>query len=239
MSLVGYLIAVGAVAVGACIQGTLGFGLGLIAAPVLALVDKDLIPGPLLLIGVATTTTVFLRERGSVDWRGMKWAIVGRVAGTAIGAWAVVAFTKDALIVALSLSVILGVVMSVAGWNFRPTTPSLIGAGTLSGIMGTLTSIGGPPMALVYQKESAQRLRSTLAGFFLIGATLSVASLFAGGEFGWHELRLGLALIPGLVLGLGTSRKVARFLDNRYTRPAVLGFSALSSLTLLIQIFAD
>ena len=239
MSLVGYLIAIGAVTVGACIQGTLGFGLGLIAAPVLALVDKDLIPGPLLLIGVATTTTVFLRERGSVDWRGMKWAIVGRVVGTGIGAWAVVAFTKDALIVALSLSVILGVVMSVAGWNFRPTTPSLIGAGTLSGIMGTLTSIGGPPMALVYQKESAQRLRSTLAGFFLVGATLSVASLFAGGEFGWHELRLGLALIPGLVLGLGMSRKVARFLDNRYTRPAVLGFSALSSLTLLIQIFAD
>jgi uncharacterized membrane protein YfcA len=239
VSLVGYLVAVGAVAIGACIQGTLGFGLGLIAAPVLALVDKDLIPGPLLLIGVATTTTVFLRERGSVDWRGMKWAIVGRVAGTGIGAWAVVAFSKDALIVALSLSVILGVVMSVAGWNFRPTTPSLIGAGTLSGIMGTLTSIGGPPMALVYQKESAQRLRSTLAGFFLIGATLSVASLFAGGEFGWHEFRLGLALIPGLVLGLGTSRKMARFLDNRYTRPAVLGFSALSSLTLLIQIFAE
>lgn len=239
MSLVGYLVAIGAVAIGACIQGTLGFGLGLIAAPVLALVDKDLIPGPLLLIGVATTTTVFLRERGSVDWRGMKWAIVGRVAGTAIGAWAVVAFSKDALIVALSLSVILGVIMSVAGWNFRPTTTSLIGAGTLSGIMGTLTSIGGPPMALVYQKESAQRLRSTLAGFFLIGATLSVASLFAGGEFGWHELRLGMALIPGLVIGLGSSRRVARFLDNRYTRPAVLGFSALSSLTLLIQIFVD
>lgn len=239
MSLVGYLVAIGAVAIGACIQGTLGFGLGLIAAPVLALVDKDLIPGPLLLIGVATTTTVFLRERGSVDWRGMKWAIVGRVAGTAIGAWAVVAFSKDALIVALSLSVILGVIMSVAGWNFRPTTTSLIGAGTLSGIMGTLTSIGGPPMALVYQKESAQRLRSTLAGFFLIGATLSVASLFAGGEFGWHELRLGVALIPGLVIGLGSSRRMARFLDNRYTRPAVLGFSALSSLTLLIQIFVD
>jgi uncharacterized membrane protein YfcA len=239
VSLVGYLVAIGAVAIGACIQGTLGFGLGLIAAPVLALVDKDLIPGPLLLIGVATTTTVFLRERGSVDWRGMKWAIVGRVAGTAIGAWAVVAFSKDALIVALSLSVILGVIMSVAGWNFRPTTTSLIGAGTLSGIMGTLTSIGGPPMALVYQKESAQRLRSTLAGFFLIGATLSVASLFAGGEFGWHELRLGMALIPGLVIGLGSSRRVARFLDNRYTRPAVLGFSALSSLTLLIQIFVD
>ncbi len=239
MSLVGYLIAIGAVAIGACIQGTLGFGLGLIAAPVLALVDKDLIPGPLLLIGVATTTTVFLRERGSVDWRGMKWAIVGRVAGTAVGAWAVVAFSKDALIVALSLSVILGVIMSVAGWNFRPTTTSLIGAGTLSGIMGTLTSIGGPPMALVYQKESAQRLRSTLAGFFLIGATLSLASLFAGGEFGWHELRLGVALIPGLVIGLGSSRRMARFLDNRYTRPAVLGFSALSSLTLLIQIFVD
>ncbi len=239
MTLAGYLVAVLAVTTGAAIQGTLGFGLGLIAAPVLALVDKDLIPGPLLMIGVATTTTVFLRERGDVDWRGMRWAIVGRVIGTGLGAWAVVVFSKDALIVALSLSVILGVIMSVAGWNFRPTTPVLIGAGTLSGVMGTLTSIGGPPMALVYQKETAQKLRSTLAGFFLIGATLSVASLFAGGEFGWHELRLGLALIPGLVIGLTLSRRVARFLDNRYTRPAVLAFSAISSLTLLVQILVD
>jgi uncharacterized membrane protein YfcA len=239
MSVFGYLVAILAVTTGAAIQGTLGFGLGLIAAPVLALVDKDLIPGPLLMIGVATTTVVFLRERGEVDWAGMRWAIVGRIAGTFLGAWAVIAFSKDALIVALSLSVILGVLMSVAGWNFRPTTASLLGAGTLSGIMGTLTSIGGPPMALVYQKETAQRLRSTLAGFFLIGATLSVASLLLGGEFGRHELQLGLALIPGLVIGLGVSRKVARFLDNRYTRPAVLGFSALSSLTLLIQIFVD
>lgn len=238
MTVFGYIVAILAVTTGAAIQGTLGFGLGLIAAPVLALVDKDLIPGPLLMIGVATTTVVFLRERGEVDWGGMRWAIVGRVAGTFLGAWAVIAFSKDALIVALSLSVILGVLMSVAGWNFRPTTASLLGAGTLSGVMGTLTSIGGPPMALVYQKETAQRLRSTLAGFFLIGATLSVGSLLVGGEFRWHELRLGLALIPGLVIGLGISRKVARFLDNRYTRPAVLGFSALSSLTLLIQIFA-
>jgi uncharacterized membrane protein YfcA len=238
MTVLGYVVAILAVTTGAAIQGTLGFGLGLIAAPVLALVDKDLIPGPLLMIGVATTTVVFLRERGEVDWAGMRWAIVGRIAGTFLGAWAVIAFSKDALIVALSLSVILGVLMSVAGWNFRPTTASLLGAGTLSGVMGTLTSIGGPPMALVYQKETAQRLRSTLAGFFLIGATLSVASLLIGGEFGQHELHLGLALIPGLIIGLGISRKVARFLDNRYTRPAVLGFSALSSLTLLIQIFA-
>jgi len=49
------------VAVGAMIQGSLGFGLGLVSAPALALIDATFIPGPLLLVGVAVMLTVFFR----------------------------------------------------------------------------------------------------------------------------------------------------------------------------------
>lgn len=239
MSLVGYLIAIGIVTIGTTIQGSLGFGLGLVAAPVLALIKDELIPGPLLLVGLAVTTSVFIREHGSVDWSGMKWALVGRVIGTVLGAVFVVVTSKDFLIVTMSLMLIAGVLMSSIGWRVAPNPSTLVTAGTLSGVMGTLTSVGGPPIALVYQHETAQKLRSTLAGFFLFGASFSLVSLAIGGGMGVHELRLGFVLLPGFFLGLVASRWAAKFLDNGYSRPAVLIFSAGSSLVLLIQVLVS
>jgi uncharacterized membrane protein YfcA len=236
MSAIGMAAALVIVAVGACIQGSLGFGLGLIAAPVLALIDEDFVPGPLLFVGVVLTIIVAARERASLDWHGIRFALVGRVLGTVIGTFAISVVSDDGLVAMLAGSILLAVVLSVAGWQVRPTPGTLIGAGTVSGVMGMLTSIGGPPMALVYQRERAAQLRTTLAGYFLFGASLALAALALGGEFRGHELVLGLTLLPGLAGGLLASRWLGRYLDHGWTRPAVLAFSALSALLLVVQL---
>jgi len=236
MSPVALVAALLVVAIGACIQGSLGFGLGLIGAPVLALIDEDFVPGPLLFIGVVLTAIVAARERGALDWRGIRWALVGRVFGTAIGTIAITRVSEDGLVALLAVSILVAVALSVAGWHVRPTPTTLVGAGTVSGVMGMLTSVGGPPMAIVYQRERAAQLRTTLAGFFLFGASLALAALVLGGEFGVHELGLGLLLLPGLAMGLLASRWLGRYLDHGWTRPAVLAFSALSAALLLVQL---
>jgi hypothetical protein len=46
VSLPGYFIALGAVVIGAIAQRSVGFGFGMLAAPVLALIDEVLVPGP-------------------------------------------------------------------------------------------------------------------------------------------------------------------------------------------------
>ena len=48
--------------------------------------------------------------------------------------------------------------MSAKKWNIVATKKNITIAGTASGIMGTLTGIGGPPMAIVYQNSSAEKL---------------------------------------------------------------------------------
>ena len=225
------------VAVGAMIQGSLGFGLGLVSAPALALIDATFIPGPLLLVGVAVTLTVFLRERGAVDWKGMKWAIFGRVIGTIAGGWAVVAFSKDAVIVLVAVLVLAGVLMTSIGWKIKTNRITLSTAGVVSGIMGTLTSVGGPPMALVYQRETAQKLRATLAGFFLVGATFSLLTLAVSGGMSQHDFVLGALMLPGYLIGMIANRWASKFLDKGYSRVAVLSFSALSSIVLLLEVY--
>ena len=219
------------------IQGSLGFGLGLVSAPALALIDATFIPGPLLLVGVAVTLTVFLRERGAVDWKGMKWAIFGRVIGTIAGGWAVVAFSKDAVIVLVAVLVLAGVLMTSIGWKIKTNRITLSTAGLVSGVMGTLTSVGGPPMALVYQRETAQKLRATLAGFFLVGATFSLLTLAVSGGMTQHDFALGALMLPGYVIGMIANRWASRFLDKGYSRVAVLTFSALSSIVLLLEVY--
>ena len=232
-----YVLAVLVVAVGAMIQGSLGFGLGLVSAPALALIDATFIPGPLLLVGVAVTLTVFLRERGAVDWKGMKWAIFGRVIGTIAGGWAVVAFSKDAVIVLVAVLVLAGVLMTSIGWKIKTNRITLSTAGIVSGVMGTLTSVGGPPMALVYQRETAQKLRATLAGFFLVGATFSLLTLAVSGGMSQHDFALGALMLPGYVIGMIANRWASKFLDKGYSRVAVLTFSALSSIVLLLEVY--
>lgn len=223
------------VAIGACIQGTVGFGLGLVAAPLLAMLDPDFVPGPLLFVGVPLTVLVAVKERASLDFHGIRWAIAGRVPGTIAGSVAVALLPEGPLVVLLGLVVLVAVVLSIGGWHVAPTTGTLVTAGVASGFMGTATSIGGPPVAMVYQRHTGAQLRATLAAYFLFGAAFSLAALAAAGEFGGRELTMGLTLLPGVVGGFSLSWLVARALDRGYTRAAVLGFSAVSAVVLIAQ----
>jgi uncharacterized membrane protein YfcA len=233
-----YVIALGAVAIGALTQGAVGFGFGMLTAPILALVDESLVPGSVLILAVIVAAIVAWQERGALDWRGIKWALLGRAVGTALGVLVVSWLSREQFAVVLGTSILVAVALSIAGWHVRPTPRTLVGAGTVSGVMGTLTSIGGPPMALVYQRERAAELRSTLAGFFLFGASLAILSLWASGELGGRQVVDGLLLLPGLVLGVVAARMLGRYLDHGWTRPAVLALCTAAAVALIVDAIA-
>jgi hypothetical protein len=108
-------------------------------------------------------------------------------------------------------------------------------AGTLSGIAGTISSIGGPPMALVYQHERGPSVRGTMSAIFVVGTWISIAGLWWAGRFGNVELLLGLVLMPAILAGFAVSRYTAAWLDRRRTRPAILAVSAVSALVILVR----
>ena len=63
---------------GAWVQGTIGFGVALVAAPLLVLVDPGLVPGPLLAAAVPLNLLVWYREREAVESGGLRWPILSR-----------------------------------------------------------------------------------------------------------------------------------------------------------------
>lgn len=223
------------VAVGAVVQGSVGIGLAILAAPVLALIEPRFVPGPLLLCGFVLTLLMTYRERESVDFAGLQWALLGRLAGTIAAAVFLSAVSRDVLDVAFGTLVLLGVALSTGGVHLRPTPPNAMVAGTLSGFMGTISSIGGPPMALIYQAECGVRVRGTLSGFFLIGTAGSMVALWLIGRFGGEEIVATVGLLPGIVAGFALSTKTARLLDRRGIRPLLLLLSAVAGVAVLVR----
>src|SRR5690606_22140223 len=112
-----------------CLQGAIGFGLGMMAAPVLAIVRPDLLPATLILLTVALSVAMFLRERTSVDWRIVMWALIGRIPGVVLGALAVALLPSAALSLILAAAVLGGVAFSLVGWKPAPTTGNVMIAG--------------------------------------------------------------------------------------------------------------
>ena len=224
-----WAIALVAVFVGACAQGAIGFGLGMLAAPVLAIMDGDFVPAPLLMVAMVLTILVAIPRAGGLDWFGLRWAIVGRIPGSIAGTIAVVLLPERGLIVLFAVLVLVGVAVSAAGWSVEPTSGTLLSAGAASGLMGSVTSIGGPPMALVYQRRSGPELRATLAAFFVFGSTLSITLLAIAGELHRADIGRAALLMPAMLLGYLASRVLSSVLDRGFVRPVLLGFSAFTA----------
>ena len=233
MSLIDFLLATTAVLLGAVVQGTIGFGLGLLAAPLLMMIDPRLVPGPILVSSVVLTILLARREWHAVQRNDLGWAVAGRVVGTLFAMGALSVLSDQRLKLLFGILVLSAVGLTVTGLKIRPAPKTLGLVGMVSGFMGTLTSIGGPPIALLYQHESGPRIRATLSAFFIVGVGLSLAGLAGVGRFGLVELKLGGYLIPGVLIGYGVSRFTAGMVDKGFIRPAVLVVSAMAGLAVI------
>ena len=223
------------VVVGALVQGSVGMGLGLVTVPFLLQIDPVFVPGPILAAGLLLNLLMVRRERQELNLFEVKWAVLGRVLGTIIASLTLSQLPQDQSAIAAGLAILLAVGLSFSGLSVEPAIGTLLGAGTVSGIMGTLASVGGPPMALLFQKQKGPQLRATLSGYGLLGGLASVLGLVFVGSFRLPEVQATLFFLPAILVGYLLSGKLVSLLDAGYTRSAVLIVSAASSVVLLVR----
>jgi uncharacterized protein len=231
----GYAVVLVVVAVGAAVQGSVGFGANLLAAPVLAVIEPEALPATLTLLILPLAVAMVRRERQGVDWPAVGWLMVGRVPGTVIGSLVVAAVAGDTLSVLAGVGVLVAVGMSLLTTTVPITRGTTVAAGVASGAMGTATSIGGPPMALLYQHHEGPTLRATLAAAFSLGTVLSLVALALAGAVAPWQLALALALFPGTVVGIAVSHRLISRLDGAWLRPTVLAFAAVTAAAAVVR----
>ncbi|WP_231618982.1 sulfite exporter TauE/SafE family protein [Nonomuraea sp. SBT364] len=222
-----------AVFLGAVVQGSVGFGLGLVGVPVLTMLDPAVMPGAMQVVNMTLPLFTLAVEWRRVDWRGLGFALLGRLPGSVVGAVIVVYVSIHALSVFVAVMVLAAVGLTARAVSLPRNGVTITSAGFVSGITGTATGIGGPPVALVYQTAKGPQIRATLAMFFFLGAAQSIVILALVDHLPARALTTGAALLVPMILGFLVSGPLRRHLDQGKVRVAILAVAAASALGLI------
>lgn len=231
-------VLVATLVVAAGIQGLVGLGLGLVSAPVVVLLAPQLMPQLLLWLAMLMPMVTLVREHHDIDWRGLGWSLPSRIPGTAVGVALVASVSTATLGLMVGVMVLLSVLLTVRAVRVPVNRRSLVSAGFVSGVTGTTTSIGGPPMALLYQHRSPSQIRSTLAVYFIGGAALSLAGLGLAWALERSTFLLAASMVPALVVGFALSRLLVHRVPAHQIRAGVLWVCGLSAVVVLVRSLA-
>lgn len=223
------------VLLGGLIQGVIGYGMNLVVVPILAVLVPGSVPGAMVLLSMPMTLTMLLREHHAIDWLGVRWIVVGRLPGTLVGLAVLAALPDAQLAFAIGIAIILGVALSVIHPGLPVERRTAFGAGVLSGVSDTTASIGGPPLALLYQHSPPHTFRATLATSFLIGAAVTATALALRGHLSGEQLQLTAIFLAPMLVGLVLSGPLARRIQSSTLRPIVLGVAAIAGLVAAIR----
>lgn len=219
----------------AFVQGAVGIGFALIMAPVFGFVDATYLPVTLLILMLPLNFLVAWRERQAIDRRGASWITAGRFFGTFLGMAVLIALSVRQLEIAVGLLTVLAAGVALLSPPFSPTPPASVGVGLFTGITETATGIGGPPLALLYQHASGPILRSTVATCFLVGEMISLLILLLAGRVEQNQILAALYLVPAVLVGSSLSRVVHAHINGQGLRLAVLIFSIVSGVALILK----
>lgn len=203
-------------------QSSIGFGLAIIAAPVLFFIDPLYVPAPITISAFTLSLANAAKHWHAISFAGLKFAIIGRVPGTIAGGLLLFWISQEQLALWLGISVIAAVGLSLSNVMFKPTPGSLFSAGFLSGFMGTSSSIGGPPMALVMQHEGNDFIRANMAAFFCVSCLMSLLMLATIDRFGMEHVIIALPLMPATLLGYWVAMKTLHLISHQNLRRASL-----------------
>lgn len=235
LTLAEYLIAATAIVVGATVQGSIGFGLNLLSAPVIAIVHPEALPAAIIILALPLSVATAVRERHSMDRDAVRWLTWAAIPGTAIGLAIVRVVSTDTLAVIIGVIAVFGVMISLISRPIAVTRSSAGITGFASSIMGTASGVGGPPVGVLFQRHDGPVVRSTLGAFFALTGVPTIVGLVAVGKVHAHDLEFAAVLLPPMVFGLAVSRFFHGWVDRGWMRPVILVLSGTAGVVAIIH----
>ncbi|MGY3572510.1 sulfite exporter TauE/SafE family protein [Vibrio paucivorans] len=221
--------------VGSFVQTAIGFGLAIVAAPLLFLISPDYVPAPICLVALFISVLNALKHRANVSIGGLKMALIGRIPGSIAGGVLLVMVSTDMLALWLGVLVLFAVGVSLLPFRIEPTPARMGVAGFFSGFFGTSSAIGGPPMALLLQHQDANQLRGNLSAFFVFSSIISLIIQMPAGFLNWHHVWITIPLIPASWLGYKLAMLTTQSLPKEKIRIGALLLCSVSGLTAVWQ----
>ena len=217
----------------AFVNGALGYGFSSLTVP-LALVfytNRILNPAVVLIEIFLNLYVLFINLNGvPAVWKRVFPILVGLLPGIAVGAF-VLASLQPGWIKFGTYTVILPLILvQAAGWRRPIRSTWLIGLpfGTALGILYSVTTISGPPLAILFNNQGLVKseFRAGLALVRVAESSVTAIVYYQLGLFIAESQNILLAFVPSVVLGVPLGAYLIRRLDAGTFRRISMSFDA-------------
>lgn len=214
--------------IGCAVQTALGFGMAVVAAPIIVLFKPEWVPAILTVVVLGLSIKNAWNLRSNVDWKLITPPMISRIPGTIIGAWVLTQVPHHILQLMVASMVFVAILVTAFAKPFKAGITSMSIAGFISGFTGSTTAIGGPPMALVMQHGANNNTRANLSIYFGYSCMLSLLTYQAMGIMTKELWLTGFSFIPVALAGFYAGINLRGWVDTRF-RPLLLILCSISA----------
>lgn len=222
-------------------QRVTGFGFGILMMTLLPVLAPSYAEATALsgLLAIFTALVPAIQSRKSLNWKKLLPILLIFLVTSWLGVLLLARLDSS-----LMKHVVGGVLVAVSLWFFitggrirlAPTLPVQAGMGTLSGLMGGLFAMQGPPAVIYFLavSDTKEEYIALTQWYFLIG-NIFMAFFRAGSGFITPAvLKLWCVAIPGVFLGLFLGAKVYKKIRTEELRRVIYAFLLIAGLLAIL-----
>jgi len=217
----------------AAVNGALGYGFSSLTVPVALLFFTNRVINPaLVLVEVVVNSYVLFINRKSLPqvWKRALPIIYGLVPGIVIGSF-ILSHVNPGAVKLMTYTIVLPLILlQAAGIRRHIHSERAIGVpfGTGIGILYSVTTISGPPLALMFNNQGyvKQEFRAGLSLIRIIESTLTAIAYYFLGLYSLESTRILYLIVPSVIIGIPAGALIIRHVEAETFRRVCMSFDA-------------
>ena len=227
------IVLAGIVLFAAFVNGALGYGFSSLTVPIALLFYSNRILNPaVVLIEVVINFYVLIINLNGVRavWRRVFPIVIGLLPGIAVGALVLTSLQPGWIKFGTYTVILPLILIQAAGWRrpIRSTWLSGLPFGTALGILYSVTTISGPPLAILFNNQGLVKneFRAGLALVRVVESSVTAIVYYQLGLFIAESANILLMFVPSVVIGIPLGAYLIRRLDAETFRRTCMSFDA-------------
>ena len=219
--------------IAAIVNGALGYGFSSITVPVALLFLSNRVLNPaLILIEVALNAYVLWVNRNALAdvWRRVAPVVIGLAPGVIAGTLIVAHVSPSWLKLVSYLMLLPLILVQAAGYRRPIRAERSVGAvfGTGVGVLYSVTTISGPPLAVALNNQgfTKQEFRAALGVVRLAESSMTAIAYLVAGLFTADSMQLVPVILPSVLIGIPIGAFVIRHVRSETFRRVCMSFDA-------------
>ncbi len=220
--------------VAATVNGALGYGFSSITVPVALLFYTNRILNPaLVLVELVINGYVLFINRKSIPniWWRVAPILIGLVVGVAIGSY-ILSLVDPAWVKFVTYFMLLPLILLQAAGIRKPIQAEktiAIPFGVAIGTLYSVTTISGPPLALLFNNQgyAKQDFRAALGVIRVGEGVLTGIAYYFIGLYSYDSMEIIPYIVPSVLLGIPLGHYLIRWMDPESFRRICMAFDAV------------